>query len=361
MGQAAWEYHLGAGSREETGVATRDVLVLLHGVTLKAQPDDHQGEYDRLWAALKRERGELESALAKVIRIEWAHEPKRTPTPPVTELREDERIMRAENFIDDRTRHDWVRSDRSPYHHPSEAWPGLMTFLARVVSRFTLRRFVVTPIKRQVMVRGFTDAIYYSSPDGERAARRAVYGQLLAGLEEYENDTVRLHVVAHSLGVTVAFDFLYGLFAETGGAPDFITENERSDAPEVLEAVNRYRLWREKAKDQTLQLGSKASAGGQLPLLLMRKQTLVNRLAGHEKLGVDVIGIRPDDQVKWKIFYDPDDVLGFPARRLFGEQAAIQEYEVETGWNPIAAHTGYWGNAQVQRETALLIAQNLGP
>ncbi len=345
-------------------MATVNVLVLLHGITLKAEPDGHQEEYDRLWAALKRERGELESALAKVIRIEWAHEPKGTPTPPVTGLREDERIMRAENFIDDATRHDRVRSDQSPYHHPLEGWPELTTFLVRVVSRFTLRRFVVTPIKRRVMVRGFTDAIYYSSPDGEQAARRAVYGQLLAGLEGYEDDTVRLHVVAHSLGVTVAFDFLYGLFAETEGEPDFITENEiteneGSGALEVLEAVKRYRLWREKAKNQTLQLGSKASAGGQLPLLLMRKQTLVNRLAGREKLSVDVIGICPGDPVKWKIFYDPDDALGFPTRRLFADQAAIEEYEVETGWHPVAAHTGYWSNQQVQYEIADLIVRNL--
>ena len=97
-----------------------------------------------------------------------------------------------------------------------------------------------------------------------------------------------------------------------------------------------------------------------MPLLMMRTQRVVDPLAADQLLDAGVIGVRPGSPPKWKIFYDPDDALGFPTRRLFREQAAIQEYEVETGWFPVRAHTEYWRNRRVQREIAQLIAQNLG-
>ena len=129
--------------------------------------------------------------------------------------------------------------------------------------------------------------------------------------------------------------------------------------PAMAAAVERYTFWREKRKAGDLLLGSKASAGGQLPLLMMRTQRVVDLLAANQLLDAGVIGIRPGDPPKWKIFYDPDDALGFPTRRLFREQAAIQEFEVETGWFPVRAHTEYWRNRRVQREIAQLIVQNL--
>ena len=336
-------------------MTTVNVLVMLHGITLSSTALDHAREYEGFWEALQRVQPKLREALEPV-QIEWGHEP---PNAELKDLRDDQKIMRAEGFIDARTRYDEVRRDPSPFHHPLETkpafGPGLLT---GALSRLVLRPYVLTPFKQRVMVHGFSDALYYSSPDGERAVRRVVYGQVLERLEPYRNDTVRLHVASHSLGVTVAFDFLFGLFETFKETPGFIRDHR--DDPAMAAAVERYTFWREKRKAGDLLLGSKASAGGQLPLLMMRTQRVVDLLAANQLLDAGVIGIRPGDPPKWKIFYDPDDALGFPTRRLFHEQAAIQEYEVETGWFPVRAHTEYWRNRRVQREIAQLIVQNLG-
>lgn len=323
-------------------MATANVLIMLHGITLSDEAEDHTAEYTRFWEALKAQRPELE-AVGEPVMIEWGHEP---PEPPPGGLRGDQKVRRAENFLDETTDPARAGGDPSRFDHPLGE-PG--PFLTELVSRRLLRPRLLTPFKQRLMVRGLTDVIYYSSPEGERAVREAVYGEVLRRLEPLRGSRVQLHVVAHSLGVTVAFDFLFGLFGPK--TPDFIAQPGR--------AADRYGFWREQVAAGGLRLGSKTSAGGQLPLLMMRKQALVDQLAAGRRLSAEVIGVRPDGPPQWNIFYDPDDPLGFPARRLFPDQEAIHEYEVETSWLPVRAHTGYWDNGRVQRETADLIAGNL--
>ena len=157
--------------------------------------------------------------------------------------------------------------------------------------------------------------------------------------------------------MTVAFDFLFGLFAAdevTGGEPDFIGE-----AQGEAEAIERYLFWRGRAREGGLVLASKASTGGQLPLLLLRKQALVDRLSVGEFLDPSVIGVPGRGDVRWKIFYDADDILGFPTRRLFDAEGTIQEFQVDTDWRPDLAHSRYWTNDRVLDEMAKLIADNL--
>ena len=154
---------------------------------------------------------------------------------------------------------------------------------------------------------------------------------------------------------------MFGLFASdrhfSGGVPGFVRENQ--DDVSLQPFLEAYTFWRERRAAGDLVLGSMSSTGGQLPLMMMRKQTLVERLARGTRLDAGVIGIAPGDGLKWKLFYDADDALGFPARRMFEPQAAIQEYEVDTHWRPDLAHSLYWNNETVQREMADLIVQNL--
>ena len=338
---------------------TVNVLVMLHGITVEPEPRDHRAAYDALWAALRRRQPRLSAALVTPLGLEWGHEPPGSPN----ELRPDQLLTRAENFINEQTSYASLKTDPSPYNHmltPKDDLGELR--VGALASRWLLRPYLLTPFKEKVMVRGFTDVLYYCSPDGETAIRRAVYSQFLNGLAPYRNAAqVRLHVVAQSLGVTVAFDFLFGLFAPDshfpGGVPGFVREH-RDDV--VLQPfLEAYTFWRERRAAGGLVLGSVSSTGGQLPLMMMRKQTLVERLARGERLDASVIGVAPGDALKWKLFYDADDALGFPARRVFEPQAAIQEYEVDTHWRPDLAHSLYWKNEVVQREIADLIAQNL--
>ena len=83
------------------------------------------------------------------------------------------------------------------------------------------------------------------------------------------------------------------------------------------EAHRRFQIWREKAQSGSLTLGGFASAASQLPLLLLRKQSLVKKLydakqssnAGQRPVGIDAadIGI-VGGKTQWKLFYDTDDL-----------------------------------------------------
>ena len=328
-------------------MATINVLILMHGMTPDPNPLDHASDYAALWQALTLRQPALTESVDARLGIEWGHE---VPGMRADMLRPDQRITRAENVLWERVGFERVRNDRNPDNH-------LLGRGAELGSRLTTRR-LTDPIKETVLLLGVTDAFYYCAPDGERAIRGAVYTQFLDGLEPYRGaENVRLHVIAQSLGVTVAFDFLFGLFAPDeviGGEPDFIGEGQGG-----AEAIERYRFWRGRARDGGLVLASKSSTGGLLPLLMMRKQSLVERFSIGQFVDPAVIGVPGRGDVRWKIFYDADDILGFPTRRLFDAEGTIQEYQVNTDWRPDLAHSRYWTNDRVLDEIAKLIADNL--
>jgi hypothetical protein len=196
--------------------------------------------------------------------------------------------------------------------------------------------------------------LYYASQDGETAVRAAVYGQALQGLRALRDEAeVFLHVVGHSLGVTVAHDFLYGLFGKVD-EPHYLEQ-----AASLLDRDD-YRLWRAKVRRGELRLGSFTSMASQLPLFALRKQALVDRLAKGGLLDPADIGVAPNEQTQWLIVYDVDDPLGFATRELYGDKPEVLQIQVDAGDTPIDAHTGYWTNSVVIAETARLIATRAG-
>jgi hypothetical protein len=96
-----------------------------------------------------------------------------------------------------------------------------------------------------------------------------------------------------------------------------------------------------------------------LPLMMMRKQKLVDRLADGGRLDPQVLGVPLAGPVKWKLFYDVDDILAFPARGLYERSTTIEEFQVDTNWRPDLSHGAYWTNATVLREMVDLIRSNL--
>jgi hypothetical protein len=338
-------------------MATENLLILIHGMTPFRNPGDHIAEYRDLRNQLARRKAQLGTLFddPHTVAVEWGHEPRPADAgpPPVAALRPDQRLTRAENRLVDRVAFANVRKNAGPGDH-------FLGPFSEILSRLLLRQ-VTTPIKERVFLLGLTDVLYYCSPEGEQAVRRTVYQQFLEGLKPYRTaESVRLHVIGQSLGATIAFDFLFGLFAPDsefpGGEPGFVREN-----PDLTDAVDEYMEWRGRAHD-TLLLGSKVTTGAQIPLMLMRKQKLVDRLARDpfEPLDPMVIGVPRDGAPRWKIFYDVDDVLGFPARALFASRRTIQEYQVDTNLRPDLAHIKYWEEDRVLDETAEMIAANLG-
>jgi hypothetical protein len=210
---------------------------------------------------------------------------------------------------------------------------------------------------------GLSDLIYYCGVDGEEEIRGYVYKEILQAVEKYQDcDQIRLHLISHSLGVTLTHDFLYGLF---GDAPDFC---RNSPIPDVCKLFNKWR------GNKQLVLGSLSSMASQLPILMMRRKKLVDIFKVKGTLDQKEIGIT-EEKIKWKIFYDADDILGFKTKDLYKSGDNIDEIqvnnwpihsisdfpfiEINKHWQPmVLAHTGYWRNRTVIKETISLIGDN---
>lgn len=319
----------------------KHVLILIHGITPEITPGVHSDQYQEFWKALQAEQPALLAVIHNVIGVEWGNRVHATATRP------DERLSDAEQTTSDLVKTAHV------HKHPSEqnvVHPGPLGDWNLIPGM----RFLVRELREELVQFGLADAVYYASEDGERAVRAAVYGQVLHGLRELRSEPeVMLHVVGHSLGVTVAHDFLYGLFGKPS-QPHFLaqaaTQQDRDD----------YAFWREKAQAGQLLFGSFTSMASQLPLFALRKQTLVDQLAAKQPLDPSAIGIVANGQPQWLIVYDVDDPLGFATRELYGDRPEVRQVQVDAGDTPIKAHTAYWNNDLVIRETAQLVATRAG-
>jgi hypothetical protein len=319
----------------------KHVLILIHGITPEVIPRARTEEYRHFWNALQAEQPALLAVIHKLVFVEWGNRVHEHAVRP------DERLSEAERSTSElvKVSHVHAHPSKNNLKHPGPLgdWnliPGL--------------RVVVRNLREDLVQFGLGDAIYYASEEGERALRAAVYGQVLHALRELRREPeVMLHVVGHSLGVTVAHDFLYGLFGKPD-EPHFLGQAARPEDSED------YALWRTKARNKELLLGSFTSMASQLPLFALRKQSLVNDLAAGKLLDPSVIGVVPDGQTQWLVVYDVDDPLGFATRELYGDRPEVRQVQVDAGDTPIAAHTSYWTNRLVISEAAQLIATRAG-
>jgi hypothetical protein len=322
-----------------------NVLVLIHGMVADPSPHSHDETYSRFVEGLfghePRLRGLFGDGAQRVVKVEWGHD----VAGPGSDLRPDQRLAGAQRFVASRVAYDAVRE------HPD----ALNVVLRGLRGDWNLTgsRFATRPVREKLIQFGLADAVYYTSEDGERQVRAAVYEQILRGLEPFAGATeIRLHVASHSLGVAVAHDLLYGLFAP-GHEPDFATGAGQGSA----RGQDLFRGWRTKAQGGALELGTFVSMASQLPLFVLRKQKLVDRLHEGRLLDPGVIGVS-GNHVQWLVFYDIDDVLGFATRRLYEPANGIKEIQVDAGDLPTTAHTGYWENKAVLKESAARIYEN---
>jgi hypothetical protein len=336
-----------------------NVLVMIHGMIPNEYPrspfeSSEKGKYwgynDFFRAICKKQPQVGEIFNNKFIGVEWGQELPGEESTPSDELREDHKLTRAQNFINKRIAYDNIVKDPDP----NNVTMSLFSKSGMDFPTLTpLVRGLVVGLRESVVTRGLGDVLYYSSADGECFVRKTVYKQVLEKLDEYIDKTeVRLHLVGESLGVTLTHDFLYGLFnAKADYTPGFLNQGDEED-------VNRFEIWRNKAQNNQLKLGSLTSTASQLPLFIMRKQELVDRLANETLLDPRDIGVVNSNKIQWQLFYDIDDLLGFGTRRLYSSGDSIKEYQVDSGDNPGDAHTGYWKNSFVAEKTAELLLKN---
>jgi len=319
-----------------------NLVVFIHGITPQARPAGPAGYYPQLykrfWSALTRVEPSLEGeSFSRFVHVEWGH-----PIPGAP-LRTDSLLAEAERRVTERVAFDRVKAQAGELNQLHGGILGDWSWLPGL--RPVLRR-----IREQLVSFGLADAVFYASEEGERAVRTSVYGQVLEKLRPLRAQRdVRLHVIAHSLGVTVGHDFLYGLFGKAA-EPDFLTQADRP------EDRADYDLWRTKAQSGELRVGSFVSMASQLPIFALRKSALVRQLSDGATLDPAVIGIAREGPVRWLVAYDSDDVLGFATRELYGNAPSIRQMQVDAGDTPIAGHDGYWEEQCFIEEAARLIA-----
>lgn len=308
-------------------------------------PSSPFDDYERLWKRLVEAVPELVPLFPvdNRIGVQWGHEMPDSNPP----LRADEKLTLVQSRISDLVSYDAVRQKPGPNN-------VVMSGLLGGDWGPPVLRSIVVGVRESIIQYGLADVVYYTSADGEEQVRGVVYGQVLERLEPYrDRPDVRLHLLGHSLGVTLTHDFLYGLFAKHGDpsyTPGFVQESQGTP-----DAIERFGVWRAKAQDGSLRLGSLTSAASQLPIFLMRKQALVDRIHRGELLQPTEIGVTATDHVQWQLFYDIDDILGMASRDLYSPAHAIRELQVDSGDLPGGAHADYWANATVVSQTAALV------
>ena len=322
-----------------------NVLAMIHGIIPNREVGDHKQEYSDLWNDLVTQEPQLKTLFARdPITVEWGHEQESERNKPSDELDLDHKLYRAQEFIHKQIAYDQLRQDTSPNNRilKDTGWPQVY-----------LQRRILTALRDDLFVRGLGDSIYFSSKDGEQQIRNVVYGTILEQLEPYVEETdVRIHLVGHSLGVTLCHDFLYGLFASEHD-PDFLKEENSN-----ITTREQYDTWRQKAKANELQLGSLTSTASQLAIFLMRSQSVVNLFANETRLQASDIGITDTAPIKWNLFYDVDDVLAYGTRKLYDNETAIQEIQIDTSDNVRSVHGKYWINQDMIDATVKLLLSN---
>jgi hypothetical protein len=317
-----------------------NVLVFVHGMTPDTAPSDPRkpgGTYDKFWKALQSVQPELSNLFPDgPILVEWGHQLSQTENP----VREDHELTEVERFVNEQVSYRNLQNHAGPNNvimsglHGDLGIPGI--------------RQVVTNVRKGIVSFGLTDVVYYCSGDGEIYVRAHVYNQVLVATQKYVAEpNVQIHLFGHSLGVTIVHDFLFGLFKK-GHESDFV-KNYQGGAWASAE----FQKWRDKAQNGELTVGGIAFAASQLPLMVMRKQVMIDKLFNHQGLDPADIGI-VSAGVQVKFFYDIDDVLGFASRNLYSPNDAIMDIQVDAGDWPQTAHVGYWENEVVIRETAKL-------
>jgi hypothetical protein len=319
-----------------------NILLLCHGMTIQPESSQHLRYYDLLTEGLWKRAPDLEERFRCIVPISYGHEIMRENEQT---LRSDEQLTRAQRFIQKRIAYDEI------VKHPSDEDELLPRHLEPATQ--LLRRFT-EPVRDTVFALGMTDVLYYASSDGEREVRNAVYGQILDALDSCPPDSeIRLHIIAHSLGATVMFDFLYALFRKDLGHSPSANREILTDVPDPKA---RFLAWRQGTTSQGRpKLGSFVTLGGQIPFFFMRKQSLVEQLAREELLDPENIGVPKSGGTVWKNFYDVDDVFGYPVRGLFEAYGTIRQYQVNTGRLPYKAHTDYWRHPKVLTEITELL------
>lgn len=373
----------------------RDIFLFVHGMSPEREWTDRESEMRAFFDRMKAAYPVIGKSAPdeNVIWICWGQEAKADLAARTSH----ERLRLAENHVADRI--------ATPIERYQYQWEDLRLSLRKAMPWLPLPRFLfnlsllfigpfvrrsIQDLKLQLMVSGVGDVVHYASPEGERDLRSELMLNLNLRLQSWLNagESLRLHVVAHSLGVTIAHDLLYALFRERDEPED--GEGPRgaawADQDDMLE-----RGWpgllplREARRQGRLSLGTFVSMASQLPLMHFRKNKIIEHFhfeaARREKaqresgalfkedaanqdtlspLRTASIGVadpKHPGRVHWLLLYDPDDPLGFPTKALYADPYRnIHETPLHLGL--FTAHA-CWQSTEAAHLAGEMISKNL--
>ncbi len=281
-----------------------DVVVYMHGVVGRTS-GAHVADYRAIHKGLRKAGVQL-PALTDSVTVEWGW-----PTPEATQTGD-----------------------------LALAQERLSLALAQTPAGDRLTGFLVRPL-RQLIQYGWSDIVYYTSAEGEVAARHDAWSQILDRVPA--DEAIDLTVISHSLGSLLAHDFLFYLFS---GKRQIERSEVCANPTQWDSAQVNWRLRR------------LVTMGSPLGPLLVRAPGFVQRLAHEPPPWLDPADIGLDDiahsgaRPVWLNVWDRHDVVSFPVSGIYGAGDRIRDlYPDVSDWPP-RAHGRYWKSRKVHKALA---------
>jgi hypothetical protein len=322
----------------------KELLVLLHGISPDREERRHEQEeygplYRKILVSLKS-YPHKPAFWSEPIMLEWGSQLSGSSGPDRFLTVAQDKVLTAAERVDQ-----WPRFD-----------PTLDPLSLLRLGRARLREWLIL---------GVGDLIYYLSRDGEAALRHHIFSCLHQAvqncLQAIAAETgagaaetgVSLTIVGHSAGGIIMHDLLYQLFrAPTVHATKAPTSATPLAAIDELRAL----IHTPDRKDRRLRIRRFYTMGSPITPLMIRSDSLIEKLTKDEQLELEDLGLDPDPSLanpRWVNFVDKDDPAGYALEFFYhnprdsaGGQT-IEDRQVDVGDNPISAHGGYWSNRGV--------------
>jgi hypothetical protein len=306
----------------------REAVILIHGITPSVTPSNPGDDILKFFKRIRSQSGVLQVRFpdACIFNLEWGHILVGDNN---ANIRSDQNLMTAENEVLRRV----IGGPR-----------------AAVINQREIARMM----QNSLLVPGIGDVIYFAG-EGASSIQALIRDHIINVLPNKIQDfgapgvVVRLHVIAASLGVSIAYDLLSNIFNQ---APRFKPLADFNHLRKLASPSGQGPL----GGKPKIELGTFVCAASQLPLLLLRRQEYVDLMANKDSISPRVIGFKSGHKQAWVLFHDDNDVLSFKTKPLFSPSDDLVEIVVENQRSDnivnrfIDSHTGYWNNDKVISE-----------
>ena len=184
-----------------------------------------------------------------------------------------------------------------------------------------LRRFLVSSV---------SDVLIYES----ELWRERIRSTLLEKIQPYIKTGDAVTVIGHSLGSVVAFDTLY---YNSRHNPSWLDANFK--VTNLFTMGSPIALFSLEMDDVT---------GEQKPRYFPKDATPANMNPANTNPDLQPV----QNEGVWYNFLDAQDLIGYPLEVLFKNKFRLEDILIQTGTQPIKAHTDYWVNHEVAHRIA---------